>query len=83
LIKRAETALIPGLSAMIDIKESATPLTNRRYTGNTDGAIYGFEQSMDNACMNRISNRNIRSGLAIWFLARDFQLVQMIFGGSN
>jgi len=45
LIERAETALIPGLSSMIEVKEAATPLTNRRFTGNTDGAIYGFEQS--------------------------------------
>jgi phytoene dehydrogenase-like protein len=63
LIKRAETALIPGLSSMIDIKEAATPLTNRRFTGNTDGAIYGFEQSMNNAYMNRISNRTPLNGL--------------------
>jgi prolycopene isomerase len=63
LIKRAEAALIPGLSEMIEVKESATPLTNRRYTGNTDGAIYGFEQSMDNAYMNRISNRTPVKGL--------------------
>lgn len=63
LIKRAEAALIPGLSEMIEVKESATPLTNWRYTGNTDGAIYGFEQSMDNAYMNRISNRTPVKGL--------------------
>jgi prolycopene isomerase len=63
LIKRAEEALIPGLSEMIEVKDAATPLTNRRYTGNTDGAIYGFEQSMDNAYMNRISNRTPVKGL--------------------
>jgi prolycopene isomerase len=63
LIKRAEEALIPGLSSMVEVKESATPLTNWRYTGNTDGAIYGFEQSMDNAYMNRISNRTPVKGL--------------------
>ena len=63
LIQRAEKELIPGLSSMIEVKETGTPLTNWRYTGNTDGAIYGFEQSMDNAYMNRIKNRTPVKGL--------------------
>jgi all-trans-retinol 13,14-reductase len=63
LIRRAEKEVIPGLSEMIEVKEAATPLTNWRYTGNTDGAIYGFEQSMDNAYMNRIQNRTPVKGL--------------------
>ncbi|MEJ2283929.1 MAG: NAD(P)/FAD-dependent oxidoreductase [Desulfobacterales bacterium] len=63
LIKRAEKEVIPGLSAMIEVKEAATPLTNWRYTGNTEGAIYGFEQSMDNAYMNRIENHTPIKGL--------------------
>jgi len=63
LIKRAEREVIPGLSSMIEVKEAATPLTNWRYTGNTDGAIYGFEQSMDNAYMNRIENHTPIKGL--------------------
>jgi prolycopene isomerase len=63
LIRRAEKEVIPGLSAMIEVKDSATPLTNWRYTGNTEGAIYGFEQSMDNAYMNRIKNRTPIKGL--------------------
>ncbi len=63
LIKRAEKEVIPGLSAMIEVKEAATPLTNWRYTGNTEGAIYGFEQSMDNAFMNRIKNKTPIKGL--------------------
>ncbi len=37
LIKRAERDVIPGLSSMIEVKEAATPLTNWRYTGNTEG----------------------------------------------
>ena len=48
---------------MIEVQESATPLTNWRYTGNTAGAIYGFEQSMDNAFMNRIENKTPVKGL--------------------
>ncbi|MGB5751161.1 MAG: NAD(P)/FAD-dependent oxidoreductase [Desulfobacterales bacterium] len=63
LIKRAERDVIPGLSRMIEVQEAATPLTNWRYTGNTDGAIYGFEQSMDNAYMNRIENHTPINGL--------------------
>ena len=63
LIRRAEKDLIPGLEEMIEVREAATPLTNWRYTGNTEGAIYGFEQSMDNAYMNRISNRTPIEGL--------------------
>jgi prolycopene isomerase len=51
LIRRAEEHVIPGLSSMIEVKEAATPLTNWRYTRNPEGAIYGFEQSMDNAYM--------------------------------
>lgn len=63
LIRRAERDLIPGLQEMIEVREAATPLTNWRYTGNTEGAIYGFEQSMQNAYMNRISNRTPIKGL--------------------
>lgn len=63
LIRRAEEAVVPGLSSMIRVKEAATPLTHWRYTGNTEGAIYGFEQSLDNAYMNRISNRTPIKGL--------------------
>jgi phytoene dehydrogenase-like protein len=63
LIRRAQQAVIPGLSDMIEVSEAATPLTNWRFTGNTQGAIYGFEQSLDNAYMNRIENRTPVKGL--------------------
>lgn len=63
LIRRAEKEVVPELSSMIEVQEAATPLTNWRYTRNTEGAIYGFEQSMDNAYMNRISNRTPIKGL--------------------
>jgi phytoene dehydrogenase-like protein len=63
LIKRAEERVIPSLSSMIEVREAATPLTNRRFTGNPEGAIYGFEQSLDNAFMNRIENRTPIKGL--------------------
>jgi prolycopene isomerase len=63
LIQRAEEKVIPGLAAMIEEMEVATPLTNWRFTRNPEGAIYGFEQSMDNAFMNRIDNRTPIKGL--------------------
>src|SRR4030042_2454097 len=63
LIRRVEEQLIPGLRTMIAVQESATPLTNVRYTLNTAGAIYGLEQSMDNSFMTRISNRTPIKGL--------------------
>ena len=63
LIERAEREVIPGLSGMIEVQETATPLTNWRYTGNTEGAIYGFEQSMENAFMNRIKTETPVKGL--------------------
>jgi all-trans-retinol 13,14-reductase len=63
LIRRVERELLPDLSGMIAVQEAATPLTNSRYTLNTNGAIYGFEQSLDNAFMNRISNRAPVKGL--------------------
>ncbi len=62
LIRRAEE-VIPGLSSMIEVKESATPLTNWHFTRNLEGAIYGFEQSTDNAYMNRLDNRTPIKGL--------------------
>jgi prolycopene isomerase len=63
LIRRAEEKVVRGLSSMIEVKEAATPLTNWTYTRNTEGAIYGFEQSMDNAYMKRIDNRTPIKGL--------------------
>lgn len=64
LIRRAE-AVVPGLSSMIEVKEAATPLTNWRYTRNPGGAIYGFEQSVDNASVKRLGNRTPVKGLYV------------------
>ena len=63
LINRAEEKVVPRLSSMIEVKEAATPLTNWHFTRNSEGAIYGFEQSMDNAFMKRIDNRSPIKGL--------------------
>ncbi len=63
LINQVEEKLIPGLKSMIEVKESATPLTNTRYTKNPEGAICGYEWSMDNSFMNRIKNTTPFQGL--------------------
>ena len=63
LIEQAEKQVIPGLTSMIEVMEIATPLTNVYYTKNPQGAIYGYEQSMDNAYMNRLENATPFRGL--------------------
>jgi prolycopene isomerase len=63
LIDQAEKLVIPGLRSMIEVKEAATPLTNLRYTKNPEGAIYGYEQSLDNSYMNRIKSTTPFKGL--------------------
>jgi phytoene dehydrogenase-like protein len=63
LIERAETQVIHGLRSMIEVVDSATPLTNVRYTKNPQGAIVGYEWSMDNTFINRIKNRTPIKGL--------------------
>lgn len=62
LVQRAER-LIPGLGDMIEIEEAATPLTNWRFTRNVGGAVYGFEQSVENAYLKRIDHRTPLKGL--------------------
>jgi prolycopene isomerase len=57
LIERVESVLLPGLSGAITTKVVATPLTNVRYTGNREGAIYGYEQTLDNAFYKRLGSR--------------------------
>jgi prolycopene isomerase len=63
LIDRAEERIIPGLRSMIEVMEAATPLTNVRYTRNPEGAIYGYEQVMENAYMTRLANTTPIKGL--------------------
>ena len=45
LIKRA-SEILPNLSEHIEVIEIATPLTLRRYTGNINGACYGWANSV-------------------------------------
>jgi len=64
LIRRVEEKLIPGLSSLIDVMESATPLTNVAFTKNPEGAIYGYPNHIDNSFMTRFpSNATPVKGL--------------------
>jgi len=54
LIKKVEESVLPGLSKAIEVKEIGTPLTHWRYTSNTRGAIYGWDQTMNNTGPNRV-----------------------------
>ncbi|MGI9104222.1 MAG: phytoene desaturase family protein [Terriglobales bacterium] len=57
MIQKAEEVLLPGLSKAIEVKEIGTPLTNIRYTGNYRGAIYGFDQTLDNSGSRRLPHK--------------------------
>jgi all-trans-retinol 13,14-reductase len=54
LIKKVEETLLPGLSEAIEVKEIGTPLTHWRYTRNYRGAIYGWDQTLNNTGANRV-----------------------------
>jgi all-trans-retinol 13,14-reductase len=56
LIQRVDQALLPGLANAIEVKEIGTPLTNLRYTGNTRGAIYGWDQTVSNSGNRRVGH---------------------------
>jgi phytoene dehydrogenase-like protein len=54
LIKKVEETVLPGLSEAIEVKEIGTPLTNWRFTSNYRGAIYGWDQTLNNTGPNRM-----------------------------
>lgn len=54
LIKKVEESVLPGLSETVEVKEIGTPLTNWHYTRNYRGAIYGWDQTMNNSGPNRM-----------------------------
>ncbi len=57
LLEKAELEL-PGLGKHIEICETATPRTMRNFTGNYQGSIYGFEQSVhQNGLFNRFPQK--------------------------
>ncbi len=57
LIDKVEKTLLPGLRQAIEVKEIGTPLTNVRYTRNYRGAIYGWDQTVDNVMPRRLPHR--------------------------
>jgi phytoene dehydrogenase-like protein len=57
LIDKVEKMLLPGLRKAIEVKEVATPLTNLRFTSNPRGAIYGWNQTVDNSGNRRFPQK--------------------------
>lgn len=57
LIDQVEATLMPGLRKAIEVREVATPLTNVRYTRNYRGAIYGWEQVLENSMPRRLPHK--------------------------
>lgn len=57
LIARLEEKLLPGLSQAIEVKDIGSPLTNVRYTGNYRGAMYGWDQTMNNSGQSRVPHQ--------------------------
>jgi all-trans-retinol 13,14-reductase len=57
LIELAEKVLLPGLRKAIEVREVGTPLTNLRYTANPRGAIYGWDQTLDNSGSTRLPHK--------------------------
>jgi all-trans-retinol 13,14-reductase len=57
LIAQAEQTILPGLSKAIEVREVGTPLTNVRYTRNYRGAIYGWDQTLDNSNPRRLPHK--------------------------
>ncbi|MCJ7611394.1 MAG: NAD(P)/FAD-dependent oxidoreductase, partial [Candidatus Aminicenantes bacterium] len=57
LVARAEKAWLPGLSKAVAVREVATPLTTYRYTSNYRGAVYGWDQTLDNSGPNRLAHK--------------------------
>ena len=56
LIQRVEKALLPGLSKSIELRDASTPLTVVRYTGHHRGAIYGWDQTVNNSGNVRVGH---------------------------
>jgi glycine betaine catabolism B len=53
----------PAIKEHIEVVEVATPLTHMRYTGNVAGAVYGYENSVAEAAVQRLPHRGPIEGL--------------------
>ncbi len=58
LIDKVEKTLLPGLRQAIEVKEIGSPLTNVRYTSNYRGAIYGWDQTLNNSGPRRLPHKS-------------------------
>ena len=56
-------ASFPGLRAATEVLEVGTPVTNMRYCGQTDGAVYGTEQVPYNSTIFRTPHKGPLGGL--------------------
>jgi phytoene desaturase len=63
LIDAVEKRFLPGLRRAVEVKEAATPLTNLRFTSNPRGAIYGWNQTVDNSGQRRFPQKTPIKGL--------------------
>ncbi len=57
LIDKVEKTLLPGLRKAIEVMEIGSPLTNVRYTRNYRGAIYGWDQTLNNSGPRRLPHK--------------------------
>jgi len=62
LIQRAQRVL-PGLAESIEFMEVATPRTIERFGASPEGALYGFSQRLNQAGLNRLSQKTAIRGL--------------------
>jgi all-trans-retinol 13,14-reductase len=57
LIDEAEKRVLPGIRDAIEVIEIGTPLTNVRYTRNYRGAVYGWDQTLNNTGRTRVGHK--------------------------
>lgn len=48
----------PKVKGHVKVLELGTPHTMKRYTNNTDGAVYGWDQNIQQGGFNRLSNKS-------------------------
>ena len=57
LVRKVEDTLLPGLSKSIQVMEAGSPLTHMRYTRNYRGAVYGWDQTLNNTGPGRLPHK--------------------------
>ena len=59
----AADEVVPGLKDHVAVLETATPITNMRYSGSPGGSILGFDYDLTGSPMLRLPNRGPLPGL--------------------